>query len=113
MENSLQPFSFPLLDKAALARRYGVSESAVDKWMAQRKIPFFRLGTRCVRFDPVLCDHWVQKMAVAPLRVFLRKRTGTRLNRTGGTGQQSAVQLALPLRPAADPRQLELPGLLS
>jgi excisionase family DNA binding protein len=34
-----------------VARQYGISLRTVDTWISQKKIPFFRLGARLVRFD--------------------------------------------------------------
>jgi excisionase family DNA binding protein len=34
-----------------LAREYQISLRTVDNWIAQKKIPFFKLGARLVRFD--------------------------------------------------------------
>ncbi|MDX6766883.1 MAG: hypothetical protein SFU85_08840 [Candidatus Methylacidiphilales bacterium] len=48
--------SFPLLSKSRLARRYGVTVSCVEKWMSEGKVPFYRLSSRVVRFDPLQCD---------------------------------------------------------
>ncbi len=48
--------SFPLLDKSRLARRYGVTVSCIEKWMEEGKVPYYRLSSRVVRFDPLECD---------------------------------------------------------
>lgn len=47
-----------LIDKEEVARRLGVTPSAINKWMADRRISYYRLGHRCVRFawDEVLAD---------------------------------------------------------
>ena len=37
--------------KTQVAFYCNVSERQVEKWMAARKIPFRRIGRRCVRFD--------------------------------------------------------------
>jgi len=37
--------------KCELARKYQISLRTVDNWIAQKKIPFFKLGARLVRFD--------------------------------------------------------------
>jgi excisionase family DNA binding protein len=39
-----------LPDKQAVAKRYGVSTRTVDRWIAERRIPFLKLGKRCLRF---------------------------------------------------------------
>jgi excisionase family DNA binding protein len=37
--------------KRDVADEYKVSIRTVDTWIAQKKIPFFKLGSRLVRFD--------------------------------------------------------------
>jgi len=49
-------FMEQLLTKKQIAQRYQVTPWCVDKWMRKRRIPFIRLSSRCVRFDPVACD---------------------------------------------------------
>jgi excisionase family DNA binding protein len=58
-ENSPKAQTFPqtipdpepeLVDKRVIARTFGVSERTVENWVAQRKIPFLRIGRRTVRF---------------------------------------------------------------
>jgi excisionase family DNA binding protein len=39
-----------LPDKRAVAKRYNVSTRTVDRWIAERRVPFLRLGRRCIRF---------------------------------------------------------------
>lgn len=39
-----------LLKRPQLARAISVSARTVDAWQKQKKIPFLKLGTRCVRF---------------------------------------------------------------
>ena len=39
-----------LITKEELARRLKVTQSAVNKWMAKRRLPYIKLGRRCVRF---------------------------------------------------------------
>jgi len=41
----------PLIPKEELARRLGVSTSAVIKWQRQRRISSYRFGRRCRRYD--------------------------------------------------------------
>jgi excisionase family DNA binding protein len=40
-----------ILTKAELANRLKVTVSAINKWMALRRIPYIRLGRRCIRFN--------------------------------------------------------------
>jgi excisionase family DNA binding protein len=37
------------LDKLAVAQMFGVTPRTVDKWMVERKLPFFKIG-KLVRF---------------------------------------------------------------
>jgi hypothetical protein len=39
-----------LVDKTVLAKHFGVCERTVDDWTARRKVPFFRLSRRMIRF---------------------------------------------------------------
>ncbi len=39
-----------LLKRLQLARAINVSARTVDNWQKKKKIPFLKLGTRCVRF---------------------------------------------------------------
>ena len=36
--------------KLDIAKRYGVSPRTVDRWIAERKIPFLKFGHRTLRF---------------------------------------------------------------
>jgi excisionase family DNA binding protein len=40
-----------ILTKKELAGRLKMTASGIDKYMRKRKIPFIKLGRRCVRFD--------------------------------------------------------------
>ena len=40
-----------VVDKLALAEHIHVSPRTIEKWTQERKIPFIRLGHRCVRYD--------------------------------------------------------------
>ena len=51
MDNPARISIEPLIPKEELARRLGVSTSAVVKWQRQRRIPSYRFGRRCRRFD--------------------------------------------------------------
>jgi hypothetical protein len=41
----------PLIQRAELARLLGVTISCVQKWQRMRRIPSYRFGRRCVRYD--------------------------------------------------------------
>ena len=51
MENPPVALIEPLIPKEELARRLGVSASAVIKWQRQRRIPSYRFGRKCRRYD--------------------------------------------------------------
>jgi excisionase family DNA binding protein len=45
------PASRRRANKRDVAREYGVSVRTVDSWIAQKKIPYKKLGSRLIRFD--------------------------------------------------------------
>jgi excisionase family DNA binding protein len=58
-ENSALAHTFPvtipdpepeLVDKFVIARVFGVSPRTIENWVAQRKIPFLRIGRRTMKF---------------------------------------------------------------
>jgi len=61
--------SLSLLDSAQAAYRLGVTERLIRRLVAERRIPFVRVG-RFVRFDPDDIDAWIEeaKVAVTPQR---------------------------------------------
>jgi hypothetical protein len=50
--------------KRDIARRYGVSTRTVDTWIQQKKIPFRRLSSRCIRFDLTAVDCALSRFTV-------------------------------------------------
>jgi excisionase family DNA binding protein len=48
-----------LIGVDALALRLGVSERFVRRLVAERRIPFFKIG-KFVRFDPAEIDRWIE-----------------------------------------------------
>lgn len=52
---SSSPEQNPFVTKIALAKRYGVCESTIEKWMAARILVFLRVR-RVVRFHVAACD---------------------------------------------------------
>jgi excisionase family DNA binding protein len=50
--------------KQDIARRYGVSTRTVDTWIQQKKIPFCRLSSRCIRFDLAAVDRALSRFCV-------------------------------------------------
>lgn len=52
-----------LLDIAGLASRLGVTERFVRRLIAQRRVPFYKIG-KFVRFDPLEIDTWIDQRRV-------------------------------------------------
>ena len=50
--------SVPLIDLPATADRLGVNHRNVRRLVAERRIPFIKLG-HLIRFDPAEVDAWV------------------------------------------------------
>lgn len=47
------------LDPRAVAARYGISESTLERWRATGDgPPFVRIGPRCVRYRAADCEAW-------------------------------------------------------
>ena len=49
-----------LVDKASAARILSVSPRTIEKWVFERRIPFTRVGGRCIRFDPDELLQWAK-----------------------------------------------------
>jgi excisionase family DNA binding protein len=56
-----------LLDSGELARRLGVTERHVRRLVAERRIPFVKVG-RFVRFDQAAVAAWLARQSVEALR---------------------------------------------
>jgi excisionase family DNA binding protein len=56
-----------LLDSGELARRLGVTERHVRRLVAERRIPFVKVG-RFVRFDQAAVADWLARASVEALR---------------------------------------------
>ncbi len=54
-----------LIDIVAAAAHLGVSVFTLRRWVAQRTVPFVRLG-RAIRFKPSALDHFVSAHTVEP-----------------------------------------------
>lgn len=52
-----------LLDVSALADRLGVTERFVRRLVAERRVPFVKLG-KFVRFDPRDIESWLEEARV-------------------------------------------------
>jgi excisionase family DNA binding protein len=44
----------------------GRKKSTIRAWCSQKKIPFIKLGEKCVMFDPVVLRDWVRGKLVMP-----------------------------------------------
>jgi hypothetical protein len=51
-----QFISRQLVTKKAIAARYGVSCRTIGNWMRRRILPYVKMSSRMVRFDPEVCD---------------------------------------------------------
>jgi excisionase family DNA binding protein len=56
-----------LLDQSALAAHLGITERHVRRLVAERRIPFVKVG-RFVRFDPAAVTEWLERSAVEARR---------------------------------------------
>jgi excisionase family DNA binding protein len=67
----------PLLDTVAVAEVLGITSRHVRRLVAERRIPFFKVG-RFVRFDPGELDIWLDQHRVDVVR------RGSRVPETAG-----------------------------
>lgn len=65
----------PLLDTHAVAKALGITPRHVQRLVAERRIPFLKVG-RFVRFDPAVLNVWLEEQRVDPVRP--RGRTANR-----------------------------------
>ncbi|MPY94130.1 MAG: helix-turn-helix domain-containing protein [Acidimicrobiia bacterium] len=63
-----------LIDIAAAAERLGVSVRYVRRLVAQRRIPYVKLG-HYLRFDPTELDAWIDQSRVAAFDLARRPRS--------------------------------------
>ena len=64
-----------LLDVDGVARALGITARHVRRLVAERRIPFFKVG-RFVRFDPGELDLWLEQQRVDVRRSPSSSRTG-------------------------------------
>jgi excisionase family DNA binding protein len=57
----------PLLDIHAVATALGITPRHVQRLVAERRIPFLKVG-RFVRFDPAALHEWLEKRRVEAVR---------------------------------------------
>jgi hypothetical protein len=55
-----------LLNKAEVAPLFGVTIKAVDKWVSEKKIPYIKISSRCVRFRPAAIQRYLITRTVKP-----------------------------------------------
>ena len=55
-----------LWDVAGLAQRLGVTERFVRRLIAERRVPFLKIG-KFIRFDPKTIDTWLETARVSEL----------------------------------------------
>jgi excisionase family DNA binding protein len=58
--------SAPLLDIDDVAESLGVTPRHIQRLVAERRIPFVKVG-RFVRFDPAALDVWLDQQRVEPV----------------------------------------------
>ena len=61
----MRPVDRPLVDSEGAAKYLGVSERAVRRWVAQRKIPFLKLN-KFIRFELDDLDEWKRRNRTLP-----------------------------------------------
>lgn len=78
-----------LLTKEQLAEELQVSVRTVERWIAERRVPFVRLprrgARRAVRFNARQITQWLERNTARPLSW---SRTCPRLPSSGGTDEQ-------------------------
>ena len=57
----------PLLDVDGVADAFGVTSRHIRRLVAERRIPFFKVG-KFVRFDPAELDVWLDQLRVEMTR---------------------------------------------
>jgi hypothetical protein len=74
-----------LMDKKDVARAFGVTVKAVDKWVSEKKIPYIKISAKCVRFRPTAIQGYLNTRTIKPeARNSLKSRGdsyGNRLNK--------------------------------
>lgn len=60
--------SVPLLTVAEVAAQLGVSVHTVYSWVAQRRLPFLKVG-RLLRFDARTIEAWLREQCERDVRV--------------------------------------------
>jgi excisionase family DNA binding protein len=53
-----------LLTKKEMAQRYSVNLATIDRWMASKRIPYYRFSPRMIRFNPADCDAALERFKV-------------------------------------------------
>jgi predicted DNA-binding transcriptional regulator AlpA len=55
-----------LMDKKGVARAFGVTVKAVDKWVSDKKLPYIKISPKCVRFRPSAIRAYLNSRTVRP-----------------------------------------------
>ncbi len=58
--------SVGLLDYGAAADFLGLSEHTLRRYVSLGKLPYLKLGSKLVRFEPERLRHWVESRRVEP-----------------------------------------------
>lgn len=73
MRNAMPSGRAPLLDTNAVAEALGVTPRHIRRLVAERRIPFVKVG-RFVRFEPGILDVWLDEQRVDVVRRVLGSR---------------------------------------
>lgn len=57
----------PLIDLAAVAERLATTERHVRQLVADRRIPFVKVGHKTLRFDPDAIEDWIADQTREPV----------------------------------------------
>ena len=55
-----------LLNKRQVAEYLGLKVYTIDAWVSQRRIPYIKVGGRCVRFNLEEIEAWLKEQTVQP-----------------------------------------------
>ena len=58
-----------LWNKKQVAERLSMTVRGIEGLMAKRSLPFYRLGSRTVRFDPREVEDWLERMKVRAIQI--------------------------------------------
>lgn len=55
-----------LLNKSEVARVFGVTVKAIDKWVCEKKIPYIKISGKCVRFRSAAIQGYLNSRTIKP-----------------------------------------------